>query len=128
MVDEIAAATAAAELSHGTCHKILSDDLNISRVTQHSVPRILTQVQCDTAHAQELLKMTGVAHTRKLQDMLALVPQQYCTTSTINWGYGKLHHHGSCSLCQKSRCRSTWQQPMFILNSMQTKLTHFWTE
>jgi hypothetical protein len=38
---------AAAGISHGTCHKILSDDLNMSRVTQHSVQRILTQDQCD---------------------------------------------------------------------------------
>jgi hypothetical protein len=43
-VDEI---TAAAGISHGTCHKILSDDLNMSRVTQHSVPRALTQDQHD---------------------------------------------------------------------------------
>ncbi|KAJ4442695.1 hypothetical protein ANN_04284 [Periplaneta americana] len=34
-------------VSHGTCYKILSDDLNMSRVTQHSVPRILSQDQCD---------------------------------------------------------------------------------
>jgi hypothetical protein len=39
-VDEIAATTG---IGHGTCHKILSDDLNMSHVTQHSVPRILTQ-------------------------------------------------------------------------------------
>jgi hypothetical protein len=36
-VDEIAAAG----ISQGTCHKILSDDLNMSRITQHSVPHIL---------------------------------------------------------------------------------------
>jgi hypothetical protein len=50
MVDEIAAAAAAAAaagISHGTCYKILSDDLNISHVTQHSVPHILTQDQYD---------------------------------------------------------------------------------
>jgi hypothetical protein len=45
-VDEITAA-AAAGISHGTCHKILSDDLNMSHVTQHSVPRVLTQDQRD---------------------------------------------------------------------------------
>jgi hypothetical protein len=39
-IDEIAAT---AGISHGTCHKILSDDLNMSHVTQHTVPRILTQ-------------------------------------------------------------------------------------
>jgi hypothetical protein len=33
-VDEIIAA-ASAGISHGTCHKILSNDLNMSRVTQH---------------------------------------------------------------------------------------------
>jgi hypothetical protein len=44
MVDEIAAA---AGISHGTCHKILSDDLNMSRVTRHSVPCVLTQDQHD---------------------------------------------------------------------------------
>jgi DNA-binding CsgD family transcriptional regulator len=38
--DEIAAA---AGISHGTLHKILSDDLNMSRVTQHTGPRVLTQ-------------------------------------------------------------------------------------
>jgi hypothetical protein len=43
-VHEVAAA---ARISRGTCHKILSDDLNMSRVTQHSVPRILTQGQRD---------------------------------------------------------------------------------
>jgi hypothetical protein len=41
MVDEIAAA--AAGISHGTCHKIYSDDLNMSHITQHSVPCVLTQ-------------------------------------------------------------------------------------
>jgi hypothetical protein len=45
-VDELAAA-AAAGISHGTCHKILSDDLNMSCVTQRSVPRILMEDQCD---------------------------------------------------------------------------------
>ena len=40
-VDDI---TAAVGVSHGTCYKILSDDLNMSRVTQHSVPRIRSQV------------------------------------------------------------------------------------
>jgi hypothetical protein len=44
-VDEIA--TAATGISHGTCHKILSDELNMSRVTQHRVPRVLTQDQRD---------------------------------------------------------------------------------
>jgi hypothetical protein len=44
-VDEVAAA--AAVISHGTCHKILSDDLNMSCVTQHSVPNVLMQDQCD---------------------------------------------------------------------------------
>jgi hypothetical protein len=44
-VDEIAAA--AAGISHGACHKILSDDLNMSRGTQHSVPHVLTQDQRD---------------------------------------------------------------------------------
>jgi hypothetical protein len=48
MVDEIVAAAAAAVgISHGTCHKILSDDLNMSHVTQHSVPRVLIQDQRD---------------------------------------------------------------------------------
>jgi hypothetical protein len=32
---------AAAGISHGTCHKILSDDLNTSRVTQHSAACVL---------------------------------------------------------------------------------------
>ena len=30
--------TAAVGVSHGTCHKILADDLKMSRVTQQSVP------------------------------------------------------------------------------------------
>jgi transposase len=42
-LDEIAAAG----ISHGTFHKILSGDLNMSHVTQHSVPRGLRQDQCD---------------------------------------------------------------------------------
>jgi hypothetical protein len=29
------------------CHKIMFDDLNMSHVTQHSVPRVLTQDQHD---------------------------------------------------------------------------------
>lgn len=41
MVDEITAA--AAGISHGACHKIPSDDLNMSCVTHHSVPCVLTQ-------------------------------------------------------------------------------------
>jgi hypothetical protein len=45
MVDEIAVA---AGISHGTCHKILSEDLNMSRVTQHSVSHILMQEQSDS--------------------------------------------------------------------------------
>jgi AraC-like DNA-binding protein len=44
MVDEIATA---AGISHGTCHRILSDDLNMSCVTQHSVPCVLMQDQRD---------------------------------------------------------------------------------
>jgi hypothetical protein len=42
MVDEVAAA-AAVGIGHGACHRILSDDLNVSHVTQHSVPRVLMQ-------------------------------------------------------------------------------------
>jgi hypothetical protein len=42
-VDEIAAAG----IRHCVCHKIISDDLNLSRVTQHSVPRVLAQNQRD---------------------------------------------------------------------------------
>jgi hypothetical protein len=38
MVDEIAAA---AGISHSTCQKILLVDLNMSRVTQQSVPHVL---------------------------------------------------------------------------------------
>jgi hypothetical protein len=34
-----------AGISHGTCHKIMSDDLNMSHVTQHSLPRVLTHDQ-----------------------------------------------------------------------------------
>jgi hypothetical protein len=42
-IDEVkAAAAAAAGISQDTCHNILSDDLNISRVTQHSVSCIQT--------------------------------------------------------------------------------------
>jgi hypothetical protein len=37
----------AAGISHGTCHKILSGHLNMSHVTQHSVPRGLRQDQHD---------------------------------------------------------------------------------
>jgi len=44
LVDDIAAAV---RISHGTCHKILTDDLNMSRVTQHSVQRMLTQDQLE---------------------------------------------------------------------------------
>jgi hypothetical protein len=44
MLDEV---TAAAGISHGTCHKILFDDLNMCCVTQHNNPCILKQDQCD---------------------------------------------------------------------------------
>jgi hypothetical protein len=44
MVDQI---TAAAGMSHGTFHKILSIELNMSCVTQHSVPRAMMQDQHD---------------------------------------------------------------------------------
>ena len=44
-VDDLAAAVVG--LSHGTCYKILTDVLNMSRVTQHTVPRILSQDQRD---------------------------------------------------------------------------------
>ncbi|PSN50231.1 hypothetical protein C0J52_07790 [Blattella germanica] len=43
-VDDIAAAV---RVSHGTCYKILSDDLTMFHVTQHSVSRILSQDQQD---------------------------------------------------------------------------------
>ena len=43
-VDDFAAAVG---VSHGTGYKILTDDLNMSRVTEHSVPRILTKDQRD---------------------------------------------------------------------------------
>ncbi|KAJ4436093.1 hypothetical protein ANN_18720 [Periplaneta americana] len=43
-VDDIVATVG---VSHGTCYKILCDDLNMSHVTQHSVPRILSQDQRD---------------------------------------------------------------------------------
>jgi hypothetical protein len=42
-VGEVAAA--AAWNGHGTCYSILYDDLNMSLVTQHSVPRVLAQDQ-----------------------------------------------------------------------------------
>jgi hypothetical protein len=41
MIDEVAAA----EISNGTCHKLLSDDLNMSRVSHYSVPCVLMQDQ-----------------------------------------------------------------------------------
>jgi hypothetical protein len=40
-VDEVAATG----ISRGTSHRILFDDLNKSRITQHSVPLFLTQGQ-----------------------------------------------------------------------------------
>ena len=43
-VDDLAAAVG---VSHGTCYKILTVDLYMSRITQYSVPRILTQDQRD---------------------------------------------------------------------------------
>jgi hypothetical protein len=44
-VDEVTAA--AAGIGHGICHKILSDNLNMSHVTQHRVSHVLTQDQRD---------------------------------------------------------------------------------
>jgi hypothetical protein len=35
--------TTEAVLSHGTCHKVVSDDLDVACLTQHSVPLILMQ-------------------------------------------------------------------------------------
>jgi hypothetical protein len=40
-------AVTAAGISHSICHKILSEDLNISHFTQHTVPHVLMQDQCD---------------------------------------------------------------------------------
>jgi hypothetical protein len=42
MADEVAAV---AGISHGTCHKILSDYLNMSHVTDHSIPHVLMEDQ-----------------------------------------------------------------------------------
>ena len=44
LVDNLASAVG---VSHGTCYKILTDDLNMSHVTQHTVQRILLQDQYD---------------------------------------------------------------------------------
>ena len=43
-VDDLAAAV---RVSRGTCYKIVTDDLNMSRVIQHRVPRILSKDQRD---------------------------------------------------------------------------------
>jgi hypothetical protein len=43
-VDDIAAAVG---ISHGTRHKILADDLNMSHVSEHCDPRVLTQDRRD---------------------------------------------------------------------------------
>jgi hypothetical protein len=43
-VDEILATEG---ISHGSYHNILSDDLNMSQVTQHSIPCILMQDHVD---------------------------------------------------------------------------------
>ena len=34
-------------ISHGSCHAILADELNMHRVCQHMVPRMLTEDQCE---------------------------------------------------------------------------------
>lgn len=34
-------------ISHGSCHAILADELNMHRVCHHMVPRMLTEDQCD---------------------------------------------------------------------------------
>lgn len=39
--------TATVGISHGMCHKILTDDLNMSRVSEHYVPHVLMQDQRD---------------------------------------------------------------------------------
>jgi transposase len=38
---------AAVRISHGTRHKILTDNMNMSRVSEHCDPRVLTQDQRD---------------------------------------------------------------------------------
>jgi hypothetical protein len=43
-IDEVTTAG----ISHGICHKILSDDLNMSHVTLQNVPLILMQNQHDS--------------------------------------------------------------------------------
>jgi hypothetical protein len=67
-VDEI---SAAAGISHGTCHRILSDDLNMSHVTQHSVPRILSQDKRDY-----LLNTFGDLYDLKLKQQSATWKQK----------------------------------------------------
>jgi hypothetical protein len=47
-VDEVKAAAATAWISRGTCHRILSDDLNMSRVAQRSVSHWLMQDHRDS--------------------------------------------------------------------------------
>jgi hypothetical protein len=44
---QMAGEVAAARISHCSCHKILSGDLNMPRVTQQIVPHNLTQDQRD---------------------------------------------------------------------------------
>jgi hypothetical protein len=64
MVDEIAAAAAAAGISQGTCHELLSDDLNMSCVTQHSVPHVLMQDQHDNLMSicGDMIVLTKMGH------------------------------------------------------------------
>jgi hypothetical protein len=53
----VAEVGALAGISHGTCHIILSDDLNMSHVTMHDVPHALKQDQHDdhTSNCSDLI-------------------------------------------------------------------------
>jgi hypothetical protein len=55
----------AAEISHRTCHRNLFDNLNMSRVAQHSVPHFLTQVQCDNRMSCDLISSSQPDYNRK---------------------------------------------------------------
>jgi hypothetical protein len=107
-VDSLAAA-AATGISHCTRHKILSDDLNMSRVTQHSTPCILRQDQhdnhtsicSDPIHsADEDVTFYQLVHNWRRNMEFSV----RSATEANNWLPGNRHH------CQERRNRDTTGQ------------------
>jgi hypothetical protein len=97
MVDEV---TAAAGISLDTWHRILSEDLIMSRVTQHCVPRVLTQVRPD--HVSCYPALCSMCPDRS--DLIMSRVTQHCVPRVLTQ---VLPDHVSCYPALISTCPDT---------------------